>query len=65
MSAGTNPRRWAMPALIGYAFAQAPLMTGATAVLAVVAGGAAPVGIIIGIGRLVGALRRDHRSPRP
>ncbi|MEV4569728.1 ABC transporter ATP-binding protein [Nonomuraea sp. NPDC049419] len=55
MSAATKPRRWAMPALIGYAFAQAPLMTGATAVLSVVAG-AAPVGITIGIGRLVGAL---------
>ncbi len=44
-----------MPALIGYAFAQSPLMAGLTAVLAVLAG-AAPVGITIGIGELVGEL---------
>lgn len=44
-----------MPALIGYAFAQAPLTAGLTAVLAVLAG-AAPVGITVGIGQLVARL---------
>lgn len=48
-------RRWVMPALIAYAFAQAPLMAGLTAVLAVLAG-AAPVGITVAIGELVGGL---------
>jgi ATP-binding cassette subfamily B protein len=47
--------RWVMPALIRYAFAQAPVMAGLTTVLAVLAG-AAPVGITVGIGELVSAL---------
>jgi ATP-binding cassette subfamily B protein len=47
--------RWVMPALIRYAFAQAPVMAGLTAILAVLAG-AAPVGITVGIGELVSAL---------
>ncbi len=48
-------RRWALPSLIRYTFTQAPLMAGLTAVLVVLAG-AAPVGITIGIGELVGGL---------
>lgn len=48
-------RRWVMPSLIAYAFAQAPLLAGLTAILAVLAG-AAPVGITVAIGELVGGL---------
>jgi ATP-binding cassette subfamily B protein len=48
-------RRWVLPSVLGYAFAQAPAMAVLTAFLAVVAG-AAPVGITVGIGELVGVL---------
>ncbi|MCK2220424.1 ATP-binding cassette domain-containing protein [Actinomadura sp. ATCC 31491] len=44
-----------VPALVRYAFAQAPLMAALTAVLAVLAG-AAPVGITVGLGELAGGL---------
>lgn len=47
--------RWVIPALLRYAFSQAPALTTLTAVLAVLAG-AAPVGITIGIGELVDGL---------
>jgi ATP-binding cassette, subfamily B, bacterial len=48
-------KRWVMPALIGYSFAEAPAVTTLTTVTAVLAG-AAPVGITIAIGELVDAL---------
>jgi ATP-binding cassette, subfamily B, bacterial len=48
-------RRWVMPALIRYSFAEAPAVTTLTAVTAVLAG-AAPVGITIAIGELVDGL---------
>lgn len=60
MTAGTSRRqppstRWVMPALIGYSFTEAPVVTILTAVTAVLAG-AAPVGITVAIGELVGGL---------
>ncbi len=48
-------KRWVIPALIGYSFAEAPAVTTLTAVTAVLAG-AAPVGITIAIGELVDGL---------
>ena len=48
-------KRWVMPALIGYSFAEAPAVTTLTAVTAFLAG-AAPVGITIAIGELVNGL---------
>ena len=48
-------KRWVIPALIGYSFAEAPGVTTLTAVTAVLAG-AAPVGITIAIGELVDGL---------
>jgi ATP-binding cassette subfamily B protein len=47
--------RWVIPALVGYSFSVAPVLTALTAVLAVLAG-AAPVGITMGIGELVDGL---------
>jgi ATP-binding cassette subfamily B protein len=52
---GPSAKRFAMPALIGYSFAQAPVVAALTAITAVVAG-AAPVGITIAIGELVDGL---------
>jgi ATP-binding cassette subfamily B protein len=48
-------KRHVLPALIGYSFAQAPVVTALTAITAVLAG-AAPVGITIAIGELVDGL---------
>ncbi|MDX3663110.1 ABC transporter ATP-binding protein [Streptomyces sp. ID05-26A] len=49
------PRRLVIPSLVGYAFAQAPVLATLTTVTAVLAG-AAPVGITIAIGELVDGL---------
>ncbi|WLW54346.1 ABC transporter ATP-binding protein [Streptomyces sp. YU58] len=48
-------RRWVIPALLGYSFSEAPVVTTLTAVTAVLAG-AAPVGITIAIGELVNGI---------
>ena len=50
-----SAKRWVLPALIRYSFAEAPGVTALTAVTAVLAG-AAPVGITIAIGELVDGL---------
>ena len=54
MSSAPAKRR-VLPALIGYAFAEAPAVTALTAVTAVLAG-AAPVGVTIAIGELADGL---------
>lgn len=48
-------KRWVIPGLVRYAFAEAPGVTALTTVMAVIAG-AAPVGITIAIGELVDGL---------
>ena len=48
-------RRWVMPALIRYSFAEAPVVSTLTALTGVLAG-AAPVGITVAIGELVDGL---------
>lgn len=51
----TGRRRSVLPSLLLYTLREAPVLTIATALCALVAGGA-PVGVTIGIGQLVGAL---------
>lgn len=52
---GPMRERWVVPQLLQFTFRRAPVLTTATALLALMAG-AAPVGVTIGIGQLVGAV---------